>query len=335
MQAQKPSSTNYVNLFIAFGFGIVWAFFWAIDTLLAYILFGGACFFLVLFFYNLATLRGTDEGQYQRDERHHRKSDQTLRPQPRAIPSSAPSFPDSDKVKKINRTVIVVIVFVVGLVIFLNNIGDFIEGESIADQYQHYNQAEQFYAATEYDSAYHYYKAALALDGQMVEALVGLGNTVYMQSKVDSARWYYEQALTINPEYSQARYNVGWWYYDQKEYRQSISELKALVIQDPTQFGAMQLVGDNFYALIEYDSAIRWYEGAYTNGVRSRWLCHVMAYIYDTKNQLDQAIPLYKEAIQYDSSMVDIYVRLGELLPSEEGEVYRYKAAQLRLNQSN
>jgi Tfp pilus assembly protein PilF len=335
MQAQKPPATNYVNIFIAFGFGIAWAFFWAVDTMLAYVLFGGASFFLVLFFYNLATQRSAGEGSYQRHERHHRKSDQILRPQPKTEPSSAPSFPDAEKVKKINRTVVVVVVFVVGLVIFLNNIGDFIEGESVADQYQYYNQAEQFYAATQYDSAYYYYKAALTLDDQMTEALVGLGNTVYMQSKIDSARWYYEQALAINPEYTQARYNIGWWYYDQKEYRQSISELKILVIQDSSQLGAMQLVGDNFYALSEYDSAIRWYEGAYTNGARSRWLCHVMAYIYDTKNQLDQAIPLYKEAIQYDSTMVDIYVRLGELLPNEEGEVYRYKAAELKVNRGN
>lgn len=333
MQAQKPSSTNYANLFIALGFGIAWAFFWAVDTTLAYVLFGGTCFFLVLFFYNLATVSDPYNGNYHRDERHHRKSDQILRPQPK---TSAPtSTQPSENDQKLKRSVIVVIVFVIGLVILLNNVGDWIEGGNTADQYQYYNQAEEFYSATQYDSAYYYYKAALAQDDQMQEALVGLGNTLYMQSKTDSALWYYEKALAINPEYTQARYNVGWWYYDQKEYRQSISELKALVVQDSSQLGAMQLVGDNFYALSEYDSAIQWYEGAYTNGARSRWLCHVMAYIYDTKDQLDQAIPLYKEAIQYDSTMVDIYVRLGELLPNQEGEVYRYKAAQLKVNQNN
>lgn len=335
MQAQKPSSANYVNLFIALGFGVAWAFFWAVDTTLAYVLFGGTCFFLALFFYNLATVSNSGDGNYQRDERHHRKSDQILRPQPRTSSSPPISPQHSDNDQKIKMTVVAVVVFVIGLVILLNKVGDWIEGEDSVDQYQYYNRAEEFYSTTQYDSAYYYYKAALVKDDQMQEALVGLGNTLYMQSKIDSALWYYEKALAINPEYTQARYNVGWWYYDQKEYRQSISELKTLVIQDPTQLGAMQLVGDNFYALSEYDSAIRWYEGAYTNGARSRWLCHVMAYIYDTKNQLDQAIPLYKEAIQYDSTVVEIYSRLGELLPNQEGEVYRYKAAQLKVNQGN
>lgn len=335
MQQKKNSPANYANLFIALGFGIAWALFWAVDTTLAYVLFGGTCFFLALFFYNLATASNPDGGHYQRDERHHRKSDQILRPQPKRESTAQSTSQDSWNVKKINRTVVSVVIFVIGLVIILNKVGDWIGGDDSVNQYLYYNQAEEFYSAAQYDSAYFYYKAALSQDDQMQEAILGLGNTLYMQSKVDSALWYYEKALTINPEYTQARYNVGWWYYDQKEYRQSISELKTLVVQDPSQLGAMQLVGDNFYALNEYDSAIRWYEGAYTNGARSRWLCHVMAYIYDTKNQMDQAIPLYKEAIQYDSTMVDIYVRLGELLPNQEGEVYRYKAAELKVNQTN
>jgi hypothetical protein len=54
-----------------------------------------------------------------------------------------------------------------------------------------------------------------------------------------------------------------------------------------------------------------------------------MAYIYDTKGDNSKAIGLYQEALQYDSTIVDIYKRLGELLPNDEGNYYRTQAIRL------
>ena len=44
------------------------------------------------------------------------------------------------------------------------------------------------------------------------------------------------------------------------------------------------------------------------------------------------AIDLYKEALSYDSTVVDIYKRLGELLPNEDGNYYRIQAVKLQQN---
>ena len=73
---------------------------------------------------------------------------------------------------------------------------------------------------------------------------------------------------------------------------------------------------------------MRWYEEAYAKGYRSAGLSHVMAYIYDIKGETQKAIPLYKEAISYDTTRTEIYTRLGELIQGEEGNEYRQKAAQ-------
>ena len=59
-------------------------------------------------------------------------------------------------------------------------------------------------------------------------------------------------------------------------------------------------------------------------------LCHIMAYIYDTKGDYAKAISFYQEALSYDSSIVDIYQRLGELIPGDDGNFYRTKAVQLK-----
>ena len=55
-----------------------------------------------------------------------------------------------------------------------------------------------------------------------------------------------------------------------------------------------------------------------------------MAYIYDTKGDQEKATHLYQEALGYDSTRTDVYIRLGELFPGKDGEYYRDMARQLK-----
>jgi hypothetical protein len=96
---------------------------------------------------------------------------------------------------------------------------------------------------------------------------------------------------------------------------------------------ATQLIGDNFYNQEKYDSALNWYDNAYSKGLRNRYLCHLMGYINQTKGATDKAVLLYKEALQYDSSVVDIYERLVDLVPENEREWYRRKILDLQSTQ--
>ena len=54
-----------------------------------------------------------------------------------------------------------------------------------------------------------------------------------------------------------------------------------------------------------------------------------MAYVYETKGNNDKAIQLYKETLEYDDTIADVYSRLGTLIPGSEGDAYRTKAAEL------
>lgn len=317
-------STNYINLLIAFGAGLVWAFFWAVDATISYLAFGACSFFLILFFYNRKINEENRAGGNKKTVRTPSWSVDRNKDE-RPASTTSPSERTSQLVRLSVFGIAVSIIAVVAYTIFTSD-----PSASEGDSNYLYSMGEEHYSAEKYDSAYYYYKAAVRLDEDMAEAWLGLGNSLHMLNQKDSSLILYNKALSINPENKQARYNIGWWYYDQKQYRQSIDYLKVLVEEDPSQLNAMQLVGDDFYEMAQYDSALRWYNGAYTNGARSRWLCHVMAYIYDKNNQVDQAIPLYKEALEYDDSLVEIYVRLGELLPGNEGEEYRIKAAQLK-----
>lgn len=186
--------------------------------------------------------------------------------------------------------------------------------------------ADQYYEAGQYDSARMYYKQALREDPSNVDALLGYGNTLSALNDPDSAIILYDQALAIKPDFDIAQYNKGWVSYRRKDYSQAITTLKALLERNPAYYDAMQLLGNVYYEQRSYDEALHWYENAYSNGLRSSWLCHVLAYLYDVKGNTPRAIGLYQEALGHDSTITDIYRRLGELIPGDEGEYYRDKA---------
>lgn len=70
MQASpQQKNSNYINLLISLLLGILWAFFWAVDGALAYVLFGGAVFFLILFFFNQQLKKVSPNGQRYKSEK--------------------------------------------------------------------------------------------------------------------------------------------------------------------------------------------------------------------------------------------------------------------------
>jgi hypothetical protein len=58
-----------------------------------------------------------------------------------------------------------------------------------------------------------------------------------------------------------------------------------------------------------------------------------MGFLHENKQDTQRAIELYKEALNYegyDDTVADIYKRLGQLIPGDEGNVYRVKAIELQ-----
>ncbi len=132
--------------------------------------------------------------------------------------------------------------------------------------------------------------------------------------------------LTINPDNADVQYKKGLILYYQKKYDQSAQTFTTLFENDPTYFDALLKLGDVYYDQQRYNDALKYYDQAYENGLRNNWICYVRGYLYQEKGETKKAIELYKEALSYDSSVVDIYGRLGVLLSGSEGDFFRAKA---------
>jgi tetratricopeptide (TPR) repeat protein len=189
---------------------------------------------------------------------------------------------------------------------------------------------DALYSLGNYDAAYRAYKREIQTAQSPAQAYYGLGNVKSVLNESDSALYYYNKALQIDRNYFQAAYGKGILFFNQKDYRKSLEEVKYIINKTDQNVEAYLLAADNHYYLQEYAAAINYYERAYNLGARSKELANIMAYIYDVNGDQQRAISFYKQTLGFDSAIVDVNRRLGELLPGEQGNIYRERAQDQR-----
>jgi len=326
---------------IYFAIGCVFLFamalFWSVDSSIVYIFLGAACFFLFLGF-NSRPVQNSNQSfrtSYRQAELENYPSTDSIADRLKNLfqgnggQGQSHRQPEDAMAKGRKIALIVGVTF---FILFTIPFFATIFGSNGAyDSLSYYEVAQQQFAAQEYDSAYLNFKRALELEPEYAEAMVGCGDILVIRNERDSAILMYDNALQINPAYKEATYKKALAWYGQKKYNEGIGILVPLIEAEPEYYDAKWLLGDCYYTLNKYDEAIGWYEDVYQNGgMRSSNLCYVMAYVYDTKQQYDKAISLYQETLTYDSTIVGIYKRLGELIPGDEGNIYRTKAFELK-----
>lgn len=349
----KPKAYAYLAVTVILLF--VFSFIWSIDTAIAYILGGIILFtsFLTVYYWPRKS-NPEDHWKYQQEERREENQAYTTTPTPAsAPPKPAAKIKPSENIPKVDFKTLFekftkekkgktpfgskvtsqklsksgcgffiagfIFLFIVLSIIFSDDADDR-EDMSFENQFA---QAENYYNTGDYVQAIIHYKYALVKNPVSTEANLGLGNAFAGLDNTDSAFYYYRHTLTIDPNYDMARYNIGWLHYKNKNYEEAAYELKQLIDRNPSYLDAFQLLGDVYYDQQKFDDAFIYYERAYASGQRSFWLCYVSGYLYQTKGNNQMAIDRYKEALSYDSSELDIYKRLGDLVPGEEGARYR------------
>lgn len=334
-EGKKPSTRHVVYFSIAAFLLLIVALTWSVDPSLDYILLGAAAFFLFLGFWTRPRLPVQRSSFQKHAGRGARPSHDLFtvlkdllsgKANPRTSRQKNPSAASGKNVVMAASFFIFTVFFIIIVVVI------WVESETVSNDADiYYQHAEQFRWSGEYDSADHYYRQALLTRPDYPEALTGYGHDWLARQNYDSALYLFNKALIIDPDFSDAAYGKALAYNYQQNYRQSLRETFALMERAPEYAEATLLAGDNYYMQQRYDSAIYWYENGYGKGQRSAALCHVMAYIYDTQGKQERAVPLYQEALSYDSTLLAVYTRLGELFPGQDGNLYRTKAKELKV----
>lgn len=306
---------------LAISFLFLLALLWSIDSSFIYILLGSC---LICTYFGVLNYRHYTRNISDSEKFYHRRDDTVNNPYQYQRPAQPPPV-QSSKLKILHYAVI----GFSALFFFFIVVGIFTESDNDTAR-DFYAQAEMLYSNGEYDSALLYYRAALRKDEDHESAILGYGNTLLAKEQYDSAVIMYDRLILNNPDYEQAYYQKGLTLYYAKQYPASIETMEALLERNSIYTEAMQVIGDDYYNQQQYDSALVWYEQAYAANVRNRYLCHLMGYIYETKGNKTKAIALYKEALEYEDDVLDIYQRLAAFYPGADGDAYRKKVAELQ-----
>jgi tetratricopeptide (TPR) repeat protein len=330
-RVQRSKNKMRIYLVLALIYILLMAFLSSLGESFVYIFSGLAIFFLFLAWQHWqATSDDDHKNRYNRSDKGSEEGSFTekmqsmLRSHARAETDTAFSNAGGKKVIMLASAFIGgVFILIIAAVIFTGG-NEYSETDSTFFLKQ---EGDAFYYQGNFDSAYLMYRRGIALDDQFVEGYYGIGNVKAAKKQHDSALYYYDRVLAMAPERYDAAYGKAWVYYDQQNNSRSLQELRYIFNRTDEYQDAFLLAGDNHYTTGQYDSAITYYEGAYNLGSRSKELLNIMAYIYDVKGKQETAIAFYEETLQYDSTLLDVYKRLGELVVGEKGNYYRLKAA--------
>ena len=146
----------------------------------------------------------------------------------------------------------------------------------------------------------------VSFDTSNPDDVLDQGNNFYNNSQLDSALVYYKHALALRPGFKEAYYNIALISSNQSDYSKAILTMKECLSSYPDYGDGLQLMGNCYSRLEQNDEALSFYERAYATGTRNAELSHYLAYLYDLKNNTARAIEFYKEAIQQDSTKVDV-----------------------------
>ncbi|MCE7862095.1 MAG: hypothetical protein DYG99_00990 [Bacteroidetes bacterium CHB5] len=160
-------------------------------------------------------------------------------------------------------------------------------------------------------------RQTLLSDPDNLDALTNIGNQFFNVGQYDSALYYYNRVLRVDAQNSSGLYNKALVYYRKQDYNQSVNTLKKCISFYPEYAEAHALLGDNFYVQNNYSEALVWYRNAYNQGARSAEILHIMGFLYEQQQNTAEAIRLYKETLQQDSSLVHAYERLAVLEPGQ------------------
>lgn len=327
----KPKSTSGKSAWysgLAWFFLFMLALLWSVDTSLIYLFSGLAGFFILMSVLSSSLLtrgRNSLENLFQQAKREEKAETETTKHEARQTEIKMPVSSASNSQK-----VIVAVAFAgFALFVIIMMIG-FFPGNDSDDAEMYFNNGENYYRNNQFDSATINYRRAISLKPDHKEALMGYAKVLQATEQYDSSILMFDRVLQIYPEYPSALYEQARTRYYQKNYDASIAQAKLLLSIDSSFVDAFQLLGDNFYTQEQYDPALIWYQHAYSKGVKNRYLCHLMGYLYQRKGDTQLAIDRYNEALQYDSTVLDIYERLEGIVSEPERSWCQKKIAQLQ-----
>lgn len=171
-----------------------------------------------------------------------------------------------------------------------------------------------------------YYKEAIKIDPNLIEAYRNLGHAYFNQEKYDDAIIQYEKVIDANPDAelkAECLESIGDIYYDKEDYANAEVYFKEAIKIDQNLIEAYWGLGQTYFSQEKYDDALTEYDKILElnvdNDVKSETL-RAIGQIHVLKGDNNQALKKFSEAKELDNTLEDAHLQLASEIYDFKGE---------------
>jgi tetratricopeptide (TPR) repeat protein len=188
----------------------------------------------------------------------------------------------------------------------------------------------------QYAAAIQDFDQAIRLNGKNVAAHHNRGFANHRLGRLNAAIDDYNRAITLNPNFAEAYSNRSHARFDQGQYDPAEKDANQAIKLNPQQVGAYLNLGNALFALKNLDGALQNFGKTIqmsSSGSVTAKAHNNRGNIFASKNQLDEAIRDYTQAIELDGAYADAFHNRGlafERKGNSQGAINDFrKAAEL------
>ncbi|MBW4565267.1 MAG: tetratricopeptide repeat protein [Mojavia pulchra JT2-VF2] len=182
-----------------------------------------------------------------------------------------------------------------------------VQGKLSPDQKVHYADLNRQFAlgrqqVGEFETAEYYYRQAIALQPDLVEAHNHLGEVLQNQGRLDDAFKFYQQAIKIQPDYPDAYHNLGHIFKQKGNFNKAIEAYQQALKLKPDMAVTHNNLGTTLKALNRFDAAIESYQQAIKIQPNSAYIYYNLGVVFKEQNKLETAIQAFEQAVKITSN---------------------------------
>jgi tetratricopeptide (TPR) repeat protein len=168
-----------------------------------------------------------------------------------------------------------------------------------------------------------YYKEEIRKDPANLENRIVLGYTYFLKGDNEEAIKQFYYVLDQDQNYYDAHYNLGLVYLDEERFNDALMEFEKTVKIAPRDFKGHIQMGITYRELKEYENATKSLEAANKLAPTNSDIIYQIGMVAEAQGKYNDAISIYKDALQYDPLYKDALEGLDRLKDKDtkaEGE---------------
>ena len=177
--------------------------------------------------------------------------------------------------------------------------------DTLMDQV-YYFRGQAYQSLLNYDSAYHYYHLAYQVDSSNLSFRIAIGTMLYRLGRISESIEIYEAIVAEFQPLDQHLAELANLYSIRKEYAKSLAIYKGLLEKDSLNYYYAKQAGKNFLDMNQSDSAIYYYEYAFSLNPKDVFLAHRLGNLHLLNKDLQTAINRVSTGLFYDSTNLDL-----------------------------